>query len=161
LGDTYHISIGQGDLQVTPVAMAVYASILANSGVFYPPHLATAILGENGEVLEEFSFSQNKVDIKKEVFDVVREGMRDAVKYGTAVGLSGYGIEIAAKTGTAEVGDTGRVHSWSIGFLPYDKPKIAWAILMENGPIKNTIGATFVASEMIQWIIENKFLQNL
>lgn len=161
LGDTYHLSIGQGDLQVTPVEMAIYSSILANKGSFYPPHLAKAILGKNGKVLEEFSYSKNEVDIKKEIFDIAREGMRDAVKYGTAVGLSAYPLDIAAKTGTAEVGDTGRVHSWSIGFLPYDNPKIAWAIIMENGPIYNTIGATFVASEMIQWIAENNFLQNL
>lgn len=161
LGDTYHISIGQGDLQVTPVAMAVYASILAQKGIFYPPHLAKAILSEREEILEEFSYSENKVDISQVVFDIVREGMRDAVKYGTASGLSRYPVEIAAKTGTAEVGDTGRVHSWSIGFLPYDNPKIAWAIIMEDGPIENNVGATFVASEMIQWIVENRFLQNL
>lgn len=123
--------------------------------------MAKAILGKNGEVLEKFSYSKNKVDISVEVFDVVREGMRDAVKYGTAIGLSGYPIEIAAKTGTAEIGDTGRVHSWSIGFLPYDEPKIAWAIVMENGSAHNTIGATFVASEMIRWMVENNFLQSI
>lgn len=161
IGDTYHASIGQGDLQVTPVAMSVYASILANSGFFYSPHLAKAVLGENGKILEKFSYSENNVDISKEAFDVVREGMRDAVKYGTAVGLSGYPIEVAAKTGTAEIGNTGRVHSWSIGFLPYDDPQIAWAIVMENGSVHNTIGATFVASQMIQWIVENNFLQSI
>ena len=161
VGDTYHISIGQGDLKVTPVAMSVYASILANSGVFYPPHLAKAVIGQNGKVLEKFSYLENSVDIPKEIFGVVREGMRDAVKYGTAVGLSVYPVEVAAKTGTAEVGNTGRVHSWSIGFLPYDDPKIAWAIVMENGPIYNTVGATFVVSEMIQWIAENNFLDSL
>src|SRR3989344_4048575 len=161
LGDTYHISIGQGDLQVTPVAMSVYASILANSGVFYPPHLAKAIVGENGKILEKFLYSENKADISKEVFEVVREGMKDAVKYGTSVGLSGYPVEVAAKTGTAEIGNTGRVHSWSIGFLPYKEPKIAWAIIMENGPVHNTIGATFVASQMIQWMVENNFLESL
>lgn len=161
IGDTYHLSIGQGDLQVTPIAMALYASMLAKRGEFYPPHLAKAILGKSGEILEKFSYSHNKIDIQKEIFNIVREGMRDAVKYGTASGLSGYAVDIAAKTGTAEIGDTGRVHSWSIGFLPYDEPKVAWAIVMENGPISNTIGATFVASEMIQWIMNNNFLQNL
>ena len=161
LGDTYHISIGQGDIGVTPVSMAVYASMLSRNGVFYPPHLAKAIIGEHGETLEKFLYSQNKIDIPSEAFAVVREGMRDAVKFGTAAGLSGYPLEIAAKTGTAEVGDTGRVHSWSIGFAPYEDPKIAWAIIMENGPIQNTIGATFVASEMFRWIVENNFLQNL
>lgn len=161
IGDTYHLSIGQGDIQVTPVAMVVYTSILANKGIFYSPHLVKSILGKNGELIEEFLYSKNEIDVKKEVFGVVREGMRDAVKYGTAIGLSGYPIDIAAKTGTAEVGETGKVHSWSIGFLPYEDPKVAWTIIMEGGPIHNTIGATFVASEMIQWMVENKFLESL
>ena len=84
-----------------------------------------------------------------------------SVVSGTSVGLSGYPVEVAAKTGTAEIGNTGRVHSWSIGFLPYKEPKIAWAIIMENGPVHNTIGATFVASQMIQWMVENNFLESL
>ncbi|MEK7502964.1 MAG: penicillin-binding transpeptidase domain-containing protein, partial [Patescibacteria group bacterium] len=162
IGDTYHLAIGQGDLQVTPVQMAFYASLLAGSGEAMYPHLVESILNKDNNIAEKFSYSSHKVDgVSKEIFDEVREGMRDAVKYGTAVGLSGYGLDIAAKTGTAEIGNTGRVHSWSIGFLPYDNPKIAWAIVMENGPVANTVGATFVASQMLQWMIANNFLQSL
>ena len=162
IGDTYHLAIGQGDLQVTPVQMAFYASLLAGSGEAAYPHIVDAILNKDNDVIEKFSYSSYKVDgIGKEIFNEVREGMRDAVKYGTAVGLSGYPIDIAAKTGTAEIGNTGRVHSWSIGFLPYEDPKIAWAIVMENGSVANTVGGTFVASQMIQWMIANNFLQSL
>lgn len=162
IGDTYHLAIGQGDLQVTPVQMAFYASLLAGSGEAMYPHIVTAVLNKDNDVEEKFSYSSYKVGgVSKEIFNEVREGMRDAVRYGTAVGLSGYGIDIAAKTGTAEIGNTGRVHSWSIGFLPYENPKIAWAIVMENGSVHNTIGATFVASQMIQWMVENKFLESI
>ncbi len=162
IGDTYHLSIGQGDLQVTPVQMALYASILATGGSVVIPHLVKSVLKDNGNLKENFSYSiKNIEDIKKETFDIVREGMRDAVKYGTASGLSGYPIEIAAKTGTAEVGKTGYVHSWSIGFMPYENPKIAWAVVMEKGPISNTVGSTYVVSQMIQWMLQNKFLDTI
>lgn len=162
IGDTYHLAIGQGDLQVTPVQMAFYASLLAGAGKSMYPHIVSAILNKDNDIIEKFSYSSYQVEgIDKAIFNEVREGMRDAVRYGTAVGLSGYPIDIAAKTGTAEIGNTGRVHSWSIGFLPYDDPQIAWAIVMENGPVANTVGGTFVASQMIQWIVSNNFLQSL
>jgi len=162
IGDTYHLAIGQGDLQVTPVQMAFYASLLAGKGEAMYPHIVSAVLDKDNNILEKFSYSSHEVNgISKEIFNEVREGMRDAVRYGTAVGLSGYPLDIAAKTGTAEIGNTGRVHSWSIGFLPYEDPKIAWAIVMENGSVANTVGGTFVASQMIQWLVANNFLQSL
>ena len=162
IGDTYHLAIGQGDLQVTPVQMAFYASLLAGKGEAMYPHIVSAVLDKDNNILEKFSYYSHEVNgISKEIFNEVREGMRDAVRYGTAVGLSGYPLDIAAKTGTAEIGNTGRVHSWSIGFLPYEDPKIAWAIVMENGSVANTVGGTFVASQMIQWLVANNFLQSL
>ena len=87
--------------------------------------------------------------------------MRDSAKFGTAQGLSGLPIEIAAKTGTAEVGGTNTVHSWSIGFFPYENPRVAFVILMEGGPRQNTVGATYVATQVIRWITDTGFLSKL
>ena len=87
--------------------------------------------------------------------------MRDAVVYGTAKGLGALPVEMAAKTGTAEIGDTAKVNSWSIGFFPYQDPEIAFAIVMEAGPRANTIGATYVASEVTRWILDTGFLAKL
>ena len=86
--------------------------------------------------------------------------MRGAVTFGTAQGLSGLSIQVAAKTGTAEIGKTGRVHSWSIGFAPYDQPKIAFAVLMNDGPSQNLVGATAVVAEMLSWMIDTRFLDS-
>ena len=162
IGDTYHLAIGQGDLQVTPVQMAVYVSAIASRGTLLYPHIVRATVGKNKKVIEQFSYTPKKVTIlPDEVFTILHEGMREAVRSGTASGLSGLPVSIGAKTGTAELGDTGRVNSWSIGFLPYENPKIAFAILMENGDRNNTIGATFVASEVIRWISDTNFLQKI
>ena len=87
--------------------------------------------------------------------------MLGSAEYGTAKALSGLPLKIGAKTGTAEIGSKQRTNSWSIGFFPYDKPRIAYAILMERGPEQNTIGATYVASQVINWIINNDFLTKL
>jgi len=162
IGDTYHLAIGQGDLQVTPIQMAVYTAAIASKGTIFYPHIVKAVLDKNKKIVERFSYAPQKTAILREdIFNILHEGMREAVHSGTASGLSGLPISIAAKTGTAEIGDTGRVNSWSIGFLPYDNPKIAFTILMENGARTNTIGATFVASEMIRWMADTQFLQTL
>ena len=162
IGDTYNFSIGQGDTLVTPLQMAVYVSTIASKGSMPYPHLAKAIVDENKKVLETFSYPPKKENILSEsIFKVVHEGMRKAVTEGTAQGLSGLSIMVAAKTGTAEIGDTERAHSWSIGFFPYDNPRIAFAVLMESGPRQNLVGATAVASGVLNWIAETSFLSKL
>lgn len=162
IGDTYNLSIGQGDLLVTPLQMAVYAATIASRGLMPYPHLALAVVDENKKALEIFSYPTKKENIlNNDIFKVVRESMRDAVLSGTAQGLSSSSIIVAAKTGTAEVGNTDRAHSWSIGFFPYDNPRIAFAILMDSGPRSNLVGATFVAAETIRWMESTSFLSKV
>ena len=96
-----------------------------------------------------------------EIFKIIKEGMRGAVEFGTAEALYALPIEVAAKTGTAETGEKKKVNSWSIGFFPYDAPRVAFAILMEKGPEVNSVGATHVASEVIRWIADTGFLSKL
>ena len=160
IGDTYNISIGQGDILVTPLQAAVYAMALANKGDMSYPHIVKAILDQDKSIVEKFDYPpKQKINISSEVFDVARAGMRQAVLTGTAYGLAGLPVELAAKTGTAEIGDTDKVHSWSIGFFPYENPKYAYAVLMESGPRSNTIGATYVASQIIRWMLDTGFVR--
>ena len=112
--------------------------------------------------MKTFSYPPKKTYVVPDaVFDVIHEGMRQAALSGTAAGLSGLPVAVAAKTGTAEIGKTGRVHSWSIGFFPYENPQLAYVILMEDGSVNNLVGATYVASQMIQWIADTNFLDHL
>ena len=87
---------------------------------------------------------------------IIREGMRLSVLEGTAKGLNMPGVDIAAKTGTAELGETKeRVNSWVIGFFPYESPRYAFAVVMEQGPATNLIGSLFVMRRTFDWMVQN------
>lgn len=62
-------------------------------------------------------------------------------------------VSIAAKTGTAEIGaKKDFVNSWVIGFFPYEKPRYAFAVLMERGPVHNTVGGLYVMRQLFDWM---------
>ena len=96
----------------------------------------------------------NLVNIKPEALRVAREGMREAVRKGTAGGLSVPYLEVAAKKGTAEIGKT-MVNSWGVGFFPYEKPQYAFVAVMERGPGGNTIGGVYVMRNLLDWMNVN------
>lgn len=146
IGDTYNTSIGQYGFQITPMQAVRAVSAIANGGKILNPSI----------VLNSSDAEAKSIDIKSEDFQVVREGMRGAVLYGTAVGLNIPQAEVAAKTGTAELGTVKKfVNSWAIGFFPYQNPKYAFAVLMERGPSVNLIGGLFVMRELFDWMSVN------
>ncbi|MDO8728712.1 MAG: penicillin-binding transpeptidase domain-containing protein [bacterium] len=147
LGDTYITSIGQYGTQITPLNAARFISAIANGGKILTPSI---LLGGHPEPIKRI------VEFSDEDWRVVREGMRASVSYGTAVGLNVPYVKAAAKTGTAELGSAKLlVHSWSVGFFPFDNPKYAWAIVMETGPSSNTLGATSVIRQLFDWMAIN------
>ena len=82
--------------------------------------------------------------------------MRESVLSGTAKGLNISNFNIAAKTGTAELGSIKKsVNSWAVGFFPYENPKYAFAMVMEKGPRDNVIGSVFVMRGLFDWMIQN------
>lgn len=144
LGDTYITSIGQYGTQMTPLAAARFVAAIANKGKLIKP---TILLAEEDVEVERV------IDLVSGSWKVVHEGMREAVTYGSAVGLNLPYVEIAGKTGTAEVGSAKKyVNSWITGFWPYDNPRYAFAIVMEKGPSANTTGAAYVMSRVIDWM---------
>ncbi len=144
IGDTYNASIGQGAFQVTPIQMAVWVSAIANNGKIFKPHL---VKGASAEIKIDNS------DIPSDYYNVVREGMRMSVTEGTAMALSTPSVRIAAKTGTAEIGAAKKyVNSWVVGFFPYEKPRYAFAVVMERGSASNLVGAPFAMRQVIDWM---------
>lgn len=144
IGDTYNTAIGQYGFQVTPIEMVRAAAAVANGGKLVTPHLIL----DDVEKKSRFSV----IDLKKEYFDIVREGMRGTVTYGTAAVLNVPYVQAAAKTGTAQVGvSKSRVNSWIIGFFPYENPKYAFAVLMESGPNTGGAGASSVIRRLFDW----------
>lgn len=142
IGDTYFTSIGQYGVQVTPLQAAKEASIIASKGLVPTPRL-----------LRGQATSTVRLDVPEAYFEVIQQGMRKAVTEGTAKALNIPEFRVAAKTGTAELGvSKRRVNSWVIGFFPYDKPRYAFAIVMESGIKGNLVGAAYVAKELMQYI---------
>ncbi|MBU1091975.1 hypothetical protein KKA27_03905 [Patescibacteria group bacterium] len=149
IGDTYNASIGQGNFQVTPLQMALAVATMANDGTILKPNI---LLSEKTEI----SGNGSRIDIPKEYFEIVKEGMREAVLSGTAGALSDLPVNIAAKTGTAELGtDKNFVNSWLIAFWPYENPQFAMSIVLERGSSSNLIGGVFVARQLIEWMAKN------
>ena len=147
LGDTYHTVIGQYGFQVTLVEAIRAVASIANGGTLLTPHLVE-------DPVQEFPKSQ--IAIPAEYFQIVREGMRDSVVSGTETGINVPYVEVAGKTGTAEL-DAGKkyINSWATGFFPYEKPRYAFAVVMERGPHANTIGGVFVMRQMFDWMHQN------
>jgi len=125
----YSLSIGQGEMLVTPLQMANLAAIFANKGHFYTPHLIKAINDDPSRIPEKFKEKRDSgIDAKH--FDLIQNAMVQALS-GTATRAIIKGIEIAGKTGTAQ-NPAGEDHSVFIAFAPKDDPKIAIAVYVEN-----------------------------
>lgn len=132
-GDTYNISIGQGDLLVTPLWLNSYISSIANGGTIYKPLVAKQILDSNKNVIKTFEPEiLTQLNFKKEVINEVREAMAETVISGTARLLGTLPVKAAAKTGTAEVVKGRTINSIMTAFAPFDNPEISLTILIEG-----------------------------
>ncbi|MFA6520279.1 MAG: penicillin-binding transpeptidase domain-containing protein [Candidatus Paceibacterota bacterium] len=148
IGDTYHTAIGQYGFQVTPIEMVRATGAIANRGKLLTPHL---VLGDKEK---ENKFTT--LDLSQEYYNFIHEGMRGTVTFGTATSLNVPYVKIAAKTGTAQLGvNKNKVNSWVIGFFPYENPRYAFAIMMEAGPNTNSVGASSVMRQLIDWMSIN------
>jgi penicillin-binding protein 2 len=143
LGDTCNLSIGQGYLLVTPIQMAVYTAALANGGFIYRPRLVDD--GSPGGDLV------NRMAWTAPTLKIVRGGMYDVVQaeHGTGKRVKIDGVHMGAKTGTAQYG-RGRKHGWMILFAPFESPRYAIAMVVEDA----VSGGITVAPRMRELIRE-------
>jgi penicillin-binding protein 2 len=134
------LSIGQGDSMATPLQMCAMTACVANGGKYYQPRIIRQAVAENGEIVipnkPKLEADLIEAGIKPADFELIRKGMWMAVNQpgGTAGRVKIPDIEVAAKTGTAQAVDNGKKsnNSWMISFAPYDKPKYAICILVQN-----------------------------
>ncbi len=126
IGDTYNSAIGQYSFLVTPIQMLRAVAAIANGGTLVTPHIR-----------EESPAPTSKIDIPDTYYQTIRDGMRLVATSGTGSVMGTLPFAVAVKTGTAEVLVKGvtRVNSWMIGFFPYEKPKYAFVVMLERGPI--------------------------
>ncbi len=145
IGDTYNVSIGQGDLMTTPLQIALATAAIANNGTLLKPQITEKI--GNDSVYPEIIRS-NIID--KEFLATVKQGMREAVISGSAKILYDLPIKVAGKTGTAQASAEKVPHGWFTCFAPYEKPRIVLTILIENGGEGSVVAAP-IAKEVLRW----------
>jgi penicillin-binding protein 2 len=136
-GDTCNFSIGQGALAVTPLQMAVVAAALANSGDVFRPRLVLGLQDAAGLSITNYpAMLVRHLPLDPAAMRAVRSGMHDVIMAPTGTGKRAAipGIEMAGKTGTAEYGEKEdrKKHGWMILFAPYDKPRYAVAMVVDD-----------------------------
>lgn len=150
-GDTYNISIGQGDLLVTPLWINAYISAIANGGTIWQPEVASRVVDDQRNTLTTFpAYQLGVLPFSKEVITEMKAAMKKTVIDGTARIFADLPVTIAAKTGTAEVVKGQRANSLVTLFAPADNPEIAMTILIESS-ISNQSQALRAAKQFLQW----------
>jgi len=145
LGNTIHLSIGQGDLVVTPLQVNQMTNIIANGGKKCQM-----------SILKDSEVECKDLKIKKENVETIIEGMKEACSSGgTAWPLFNFKTELACKTGTAEVGDGSKdTHAWLTAFAPADDPQISITVLVEKGGEGSDVAAPIVGDILKDWFDE-------
>lgn len=141
------ISIGQGEVNLTPLQIANLGATIANRGYYYVPHVVKAI---QGQPLDTLYTRRHYTMAKSWAYDKVVEGMRSAVERGTCRAANNPQYAVCGKTGTAQ--NRGQDHSVFMGFAPMEKPKIAIAVYVENGGFGADFGVPIGALMMEQYI---------
>lgn len=134
-GDTVNASIGQGFVQTTPLQMALVAAAVANRGTVMKPFVVKRIVRTDGTVVDTQPAVWKQIPLTSEQWRWIADGMRAAVAGagGTAHAANLPGIPVAGKTGTAEDPPRRRPHAWFICYAPMDNPRIALAVVVEQG----------------------------
>jgi cell division protein FtsI/penicillin-binding protein 2 len=167
------MSIGQGDVTVTPLQMAVLTAAIANGGTVWRPHIVDKIIDSEKNVIEEIKPQGRKIDflsahnldimgfiskknlditgfISKKNLDIIKDAMRQTVISGSAQYLKTLSVAAAGKTGTAQTAADRKNNAWFTVFAPFDNPKIELTILIEEG-VEGSTSAVPVARDILQW----------
>ena len=152
--DVGRMGIGQDKLQVTPMQMAMVASAVANGGKLMRPHLVSRILDRDGRTVRRTGDHVESQVMKLSTAQQVGAMMANVVKEGTGTAAALQGIDVAGKTGTAEVGScpTGNQVSF-IGFAPVDHPRAAVAVTVECAPGQGGTVAAPIAKQVLEALL--------
>lgn len=150
-------SIGQNDVQATPLEMALVAAAIANDGVIMKPHAMVEITDSDGTVVERYKRSRWLQPVSSKTAETIRQAMVGVVTGGTATGLAIPGYEVGGKTGTAQLGtEPPRSHTWIIGFAgpPGEAPTVAIAVVVLNQPGASEFTGGAVAAPIARAVLE-------
>lgn len=155
--------IGQGELLATPIQLANMAAAIANRGFYYTPHIIKDI---QGQAIDSNFTTRKYTTIDSVHFETVIDGMSDVFKTGTARGSRLVDIDQCGKTGTAQ-NPHGQDHSIFVSFAPKDDPKIAIAVIIENGywgsrwaaPISSLMTELYLTDTITRHAIERRMIE--
>ena len=142
------ISIGQGEVNLTPMQIANLGATIANRGYYIVPHIVKEV---QGEPLDTLYTTKHYTMVDRANYETVVQGMRSAVTGGTCRGANSPWYEVCGKTGTAQ-NPHGQDHSAFLGFAPKDNPKIAICVYVENGGFGAYYGVPIGALMMEQYL---------
>ncbi len=155
IGDTYHLSIGQGYLLVTPIQVNNYNSAIANGGTLFSPRLAMGVVHPDGtkEFFKPKVLGSNLAS--SSTLATVRRAMRETILTGSGRSLSTLSVEVAGKTGTAQWNTNKENHAWFNAFAPYQNPTFSITVLVEEGGEGNVIAAPIAKDAIDYWFTKN------
>lgn len=147
------LGIGQGEIGVSPLQMAQYVATFANGGILVQPHVVNSIRNKRTNRIDTIEHREIPVQLNAHVMELIREGMKRVVESpGGTGGLARIaGIVSAGKTGTAQ-NPHGKDHAWYVGFAPFDEPKIAIAVMLENAGFGGAKAAPIAGMVMEKYI---------
>jgi peptidoglycan glycosyltransferase len=155
--DIGRVGIGQERLLVTPLQMATVAATIANGGMRMNPHLADRIVDQDGRTVRRIAPEQAERVMSAASAQSLAQMMSKVVTEGTGIAAALQGIQVAGKTGTAELNIAQQINQpWFIGFAPLRKPRIAVAVTIENvrGPqSQGGIVAAPIAKQVLQELL--------
>lgn len=149
LGDTYNVSIGQGDFLVNPLQLLAFIASVGNGGKIYKPFLKK---GTPHEVLVDYS------SLSSELREV-QQGLEDAVSksYGSSHSLASLPFLVAGKTGTPQIANRAKINAFFAGYAPAHDPDIAILVLVENAR-EGSLNALPIAKDIFRWYYENRLV---
>jgi peptidoglycan glycosyltransferase len=148
-------SIGQYDVRVTPMQMAMVAAGVANRGAVMKPYLVQSVIGSDLSVIESADPQELSQAVTPEVAAQLTRMMESVVEDGTGRRAQIEGVDVAGKTGTAQHGEGRKAHAWFISFAPADDPTIAVAVIAEDGGVAGSeAGGGTVAAPIARQMME-------
>ena len=154
-GDTANLSIGQGEILVTPLQVARMMAAVVNGGKLISPRLLKSI-NDGNQVFDSPSGQIVNLPISKQTLQIIKKGLIAAVNEpeGTANILANLGVAIAGKTGTAQI-EKETPHGWFVGYFPVDKPRFVICVFLEH------IGSGYYSCQLTRMIIKQMLAQGL
>ena len=151
--DPGRLAFGQERMLASPMQMAMVAATVANHGVLMQPHLIDQVVGPDGKVVHKVKPQKVRRAISRRTAAQLTQMMRSVVTGGTATNLASSGLDLAGKTGTAEIGVNGKYDTWFIAFAPASNPKVAVAVALENQTGFGATTAGPIAKSIVQAVL--------